>query len=221
MPRPTRLRFHMPAKLVARPTRPLPNFVRQKLHGETQPKLYNAKRLIPTSRGLPAEMFHERKMMPKELWRDHVSADVAEFIDDMEAQGTKMSPREQKELLRSPAEYFSVQHHVPKTLRRQVYFPPHFIAIRRNDYLGPNYAQFNVPLNFSKLELKSYLKEVYDVDVVHVRSYVTRTHIARRKQTGKYTRPARFRSRSQKRMTVQLLKPFTWPVKPSKVDRTL
>lgn len=185
------------------------------------PKLYNGKRRIRhslgvTSRKTLAELQHDPF---SQSWRDEVSEDVAQFVDDMEAQGTKLLPEEQKALLSSPAHYFSRPQNVPANLREQVYFPDFSVTMRRQTIYGPYYAQFEVPLWFSKLDMKGYLKQVYNVDVVHVRSYTTPALVMRDRPSNPYTYGSAYRAPSEKRMLVQLVEPFEWPVKPKDVDR--
>lgn len=189
---------------------------------EGGPKLFNAKRKIKTSRGVSnrfARTAIEKDTFTEE-WRKHVSEDVSRFIDDMEAQGTKLLPEERLALLKNPARYFSRPQNVPIPLRQQVYFPDFTIQLRRTERLGPFYAQFYVPLWFSKLDLKSYLKELYNVDVLHIRSYVVYRKIVRKRAKNPYTKGELFQPKQRKRMTVQLVEPFTWPQKDSEIDRS-
>lgn len=186
------------------------------------PKLYNGKRRVKSALGIRSQkIFAElQRDHLAQSWRTEVSEDVAQFVDDMEAQGTKLLPEEQSALLRSPAHYFSRPQNVPVNLREQVYFPNFSVVLRRQAIYGPYYAQFEVPLWFSKLDLKSYLKQVYNVDVVHIRSYTTPALVARRTPGNPYTYGSMYRKKSKKRMTVQLVEPFEWPVRPEDVDKT-
>ena len=77
----------------------------------------------------------------------------------------------------------------------------------RTSHLGSRYAAFDVPLHFSKLDLRAYLKDVYNVDVLHIRSVVIQSKIDRLKGG----RGMWFRRASSKKMTVQLAKPFVYP----------
>lgn len=185
------------------------------------PKLYNGKRRIRSALGVKSsEVLADIQHDPfSQSWRAEVSEDVEQFIDDMEAQGTKLLPEEQKALLTSPAHYFSRPQNVPANLREQVYFPDFSVTMRRQAIYGPYYAQFEVPLWFSKLDLKGYLKQVYNVDVVHIRSYTTPALVKRKPASNPYTYGSTYRDASEKRMLVQLVEPFEWPVKPSEVDK--
>lgn len=72
-----------------------------------------------------------------------------------------------------------------------------------------------MPLWFNKLDFKNYLKNVYNVDVIHIRSYVEQMRVKRQerrsilgfdKGNGRLYRPP-----SIKRMTVELVDPFVYP----------
>lgn len=207
-------------RLKSTPSKPLTNAVRKQ---QGAIPLYNAKRRILTSKPVTDKGVLSRLSENPfdETWRQHVSRDVTQFVDDMEAQGTKLLPEEKLALVSNPAQYFSRPQNVPTSLREQVYFPNFTIVMRRNPYLGPHYVQFNVPMNMSKLDLKSYLKELYNVDVVHIRSFVMGGHVARRPGSNPYSQGGKYRRPSKKRMTVQLVEPFTWPVKPNDIDKSL
>jgi len=207
-------------RLKSTPAKPLTN-AQRKEQGAIE--LYNAKRRILTSKPVrdPKALSRLKANPFDETWRQHVSRDVTQFVDDMEAQGTKLLPEEKLALVSNPSRYFSRPQNVPPSLREQVYFPRFTIIMRRNPYLGPYYAQFNVPMDMSKIDLKSYLKELYNVDVVHIRSFIIAGRVARRPGTNPYSQGGKFRRPSKKRMTVQLVEPFTWPVKPNDIDKSL
>ncbi|KAJ5456653.1 hypothetical protein N7530_011927 [Penicillium desertorum] len=79
--------------------------------------------------------------------------------------------------------------------------------------LTPRYAQFRVPLNFNKFDLRSYLWHLYGVGTLSIRSYVQAQPITRISRDGKGFGPWR-RPKSQKRMTVELKEPFVYPEEP-------
>lgn len=81
----------------------------------------------------------------------------------------------------------------------------------RKPELSSSYAHFQVPLWFNKLDMKGYLKNVYDVDVVHVRSSVSYGKRARKAIGNGGVKGKEIREKSIKSMTVQLVKPFDWP----------
>ncbi|CAI7627315.1 unnamed protein product [Penicillium pancosmium] len=107
---------------------------------------------------------------------------------------------------------------LPLNQRKQVFLPEFTIALVRTPFLSPRYAQFRVPLNFNKLDLRDYLERVYGVGVVSVRSYIEQQPITRidrdQRNFGAWRRP-----QSIKRMTVELREPFIWPEEPTDFTR--
>lgn len=87
------------------------------------------------------------------------------------------------------------------------------IALARTPFLSPRYAQFRVPLNFNKLDLRDYLQNAYNVGVVSVRSYIEQQPITRMTRDGRNIGAWR-RPKAQKRMTVELREPFVYPEEP-------
>jgi large subunit ribosomal protein L23 len=81
----------------------------------------------------------------------------------------------------------------------------------RTSHLGPRYAVFSVPLHFNKLDMRDYLKSVYNVDVLHVRSTIIQAKINTKRTLSKTSNGYYVRSASQKKMTVLLAKPFVYP----------
>jgi len=96
---------------------------------------------------------------------------------------------------------------------KKVYLPNFVVTLRRNPRLEPYHALFDVPLNFSKLDLKDYLWHLYSVKTLSIRSQVLAGKL-RRKYKVK-DQPARVgpvvRTKQRKKMIVQLAKPFTYP----------
>jgi large subunit ribosomal protein L23 len=89
------------------------------------------------------------------------------------------------------------------------------VAFYRTPHLPPKYASFDVPLWFSKLDLKSYLSSVYNVEVLHIRSTVVQQKVERSQDVGRGVSNAGYgrlkRPMSKKKMTVELVEPFVWP----------
>lgn len=111
-------------------------------------------------------------------------------------------------LLPSPSRFIS-------SLTVQSPRPDFVITLIRTPDRAPKYASFWVPLWFNKLDFKSYLKNVYNVDVLHVRSYVQQQAVRRSErqlgtaingQNGKLFRP-----QARKKMIVELVDPFVYP----------
>ncbi|KAJ5246240.1 54S ribosomal protein [Penicillium chermesinum] len=91
--------------------------------------------------------------------------------------------------------------------------PEFTVALVRTPFLTPRHAQFRVPLEFNKLDLRDYLKRGYGVDVLGIRSYIEQKPITRITRDGRNLGQWR-RPKSQKRMTVELVEPFVYPEEP-------
>lgn len=96
---------------------------------------------------------------------------------------------------------------------KKVYLPNFVVTLRRNPRLEPYFAVFDVPLNFSKLDLMDYLWHLYGVKSLSIRSQVLPGKL-RRKWKVK-DQPVRVgpwvRTTQRKKMIVQLAKPFRYP----------
>ncbi|EEH49483.1 mitochondrial 54S ribosomal protein YmL41 [Paracoccidioides brasiliensis Pb18] len=103
---------------------------------------------------------------------------------------------------------------IPLDQRKQIYLPDFVITLIRTPFLPPRYASFWVPLTFNKLDIKDYLKRVYGVDVVKVRSYVEQQKITRERPCGKEGYGKWRRPMAKKKMTVEMTEPFIWPEEP-------
>jgi large subunit ribosomal protein L23 len=71
-----------------------------------------------------------------------------------------------------------------------------------------------VPLNFNKLDMKDYLKRVYEVDVVKIRSFVQQQKVTRELPRGQSGVGRLRRPMARKKMTVEMTQPFFWPEPP-------
>ncbi|KAF8472001.1 ribosomal protein L23-domain-containing protein [Kalaharituber pfeilii] len=98
--------------------------------------------------------------------------------------------------------------------KNQVFLPNFTIGLLRTKHLPPTSAQFIVPLNFTKLDLKDYLLHAYNVKVLSVRSYVVQQKVQRIKNLEEQRREW-YRPRAIKKMTVELEKPFIYPPEPT------
>ncbi|KAF4126539.1 large subunit ribosomal protein L23 [Geosmithia morbida] len=94
--------------------------------------------------------------------------------------------------------------------RKQVFLPDHVITFLRKEHLPPNEACFQVPLRWTKFDLRDYLWNLYGVEVRKVRSYVKELPLAQRAGLPN----SWYRPQSKKIMTVELAKPFQWPELP-------
>lgn len=89
----------------------------------------------------------------------------------------------------------------------------------RNEHLPANQMKFEVPLWFSKLDIRDYLFHVYNVEIVGARSYVKQSQVMQGKPDAIRPQVKRwFRPRSRKFMTVELLRPFVWPEQPADLN---
>ncbi|OHE93952.1 ribosomal protein L23 [Colletotrichum orchidophilum] len=96
---------------------------------------------------------------------------------------------------------------------KAVFLPNHVVTFVRKDRSPPNWATFNVPLTFTKFDMRDYLWNLYGVETTAVRSQVKQSAIERRATGSGYFRP-----QSTKVMTVQLTKPFVWPTPPEDLE---
>lgn len=92
--------------------------------------------------------------------------------------------------------------------------PDHIVTFLRKEHLPPNEACFQVPLRFTKFDLRDYLWNLYNVEVRKVRAYVKQQPITRRP----FTTQSYYRPQSLKIMTVELAKPFQWPDMPKSLE---
>ncbi|KAI9865291.1 MAG: hypothetical protein M1824_003445 [Vezdaea acicularis] len=95
---------------------------------------------------------------------------------------------------------------------KKVYLPNFTVTLLRTPDKPPTYAQFIVPLNFNKFDMKDYLYHGYGVRVLSVRSYVKQMPVQQDKPGKKIPAQNRwYRPRSIKKMTVEMMEPFVWP----------
>ncbi|KAK5059766.1 hypothetical protein LTR84_009649 [Exophiala bonariae] len=138
-----------------------------------------------------------------------VSEDVQIFISE----NPQLTAHQISYLLRNPARYFSIPKNVPFEDRKQIYFPDpkDAVILLRTKHLGPRYAAFFVPLHFNKLDMRDYLKSVYNVDILHIRSTIIQAKVKQIPTMSKVGRGYWARPASRKKMTVLLAKPFVYP----------
>ncbi|KAL7275731.1 mitochondrial 54S ribosomal protein YmL41 [Rhizina undulata] len=99
---------------------------------------------------------------------------------------------------------------------KKIYLPNFTIALIRTPRLPPNYAQFIVPLNINKLDLRDYLLHAYGVEVLSVRSYIQQQKILKARPSERALIGANYyRPRAIKKMTVELAMPFVYPEEPT------
>ncbi|KAF2706847.1 hypothetical protein K504DRAFT_412452 [Pleomassaria siparia CBS 279.74] len=93
---------------------------------------------------------------------------------------------------------------------KRILFPKFTVALMRTPSLSPYHAKFEVPLNFSKFDIKDYLYHAYNVKCFNIRSYVKLQPV----RDTHYQPRHWFRPESKKYMTVEMEKPFVWPADP-------
>lgn len=71
-----------------------------------------------------------------------------------------------------------------------------------------------MPLRFTKLDLRDYLWNLYNVEVTKVRSYVKQQPLTQRDSHSR----SWYRPQPLKIMTVELAKPFQWPDLPTDLE---
>ncbi|KAF2483153.1 hypothetical protein BDY17DRAFT_250558 [Neohortaea acidophila] len=105
-----------------------------------------------------------------------------------------------------------------KVGKKELFLPNFIITFLRNQTLPANYARFEVPLWFSKLDLRDYLYHAYNVRIFSVTSYVKQQRARFGAPGGEENQTPMMRKwhrpRAKKFMTVQLERPFVWPEEP-------
>ncbi|CRG83949.1 hypothetical protein PISL3812_01305 [Talaromyces islandicus] len=103
---------------------------------------------------------------------------------------------------------------LPYHERKQIFLPEFVIALIRTPHLPPRFAQFYVPLEFNKLDMRDYMKRVYGVDVLTIRSFVEQQKVTRERKFGRPGYGPLRRPKSKKKMTIEMTQPFVWPEPP-------
>ncbi|KAF2691291.1 hypothetical protein K458DRAFT_288827 [Lentithecium fluviatile CBS 122367] len=93
---------------------------------------------------------------------------------------------------------------------KQIFLPKFTIALTRTPSLSPYHARFQVPLNFSKFDLRDYLFHAYRIKCHNIRSYVKQMPVRDTREQPRHF----FREESKKYMTVEMDTPFVWPKEP-------
>ncbi|KAF3040940.1 hypothetical protein E8E12_007899 [Didymella heteroderae] len=94
---------------------------------------------------------------------------------------------------------------------KKIYLPKFTVAMVRSPGLSPYHARFEVPLDFSKYDLRDYLYHAYNVKCFNIRSYVKQMPIRDTTAQPRHW----FRPDSKKYMTVEMEQPFVWPELPA------
>ncbi|KAI2624233.1 hypothetical protein GGR54DRAFT_638114 [Hypoxylon sp. NC1633] len=97
-----------------------------------------------------------------------------------------------------------------RTGTKQVFLPDRTVTLLRpRESQPPNFANFQVPLTFNKLDLRDYLLHAYNVPVLGVRSQLTQRRPERSKLHHRITRPPPIKT-----MVAELHQPFVFPPEP-------
>ncbi|KAI1877146.1 uncharacterized protein JN550_001218 [Neoarthrinium moseri] len=103
-----------------------------------------------------------------------------------------------------------------RTGTKQVFLPDHVVVLTRpHRPQPPQFATFQVPLTFNKLDIRDYLLNAYGVSTRGVRSHIAQRPPRLSPFTGRLGRPPPI-----KYMTVELEKPFAWPKAPTAPEET-
>lgn len=76
----------------------------------------------------------------------------------------------------------------PPRLPRNMFFPwANFVHVRSRAYLPPNSIAFQVPVNYTKFDIREYMRQIYNLKVIKVNTYI---HIGSRRLVaqGKYAK---------------------------------
>ncbi|KAK6202139.1 mitochondrial 54S ribosomal protein YmL41 [Pestalotiopsis sp. IQ-011] len=101
-----------------------------------------------------------------------------------------------------------------RTGTKQVFLPDHVVTLcRPHRPQPPQFATFQVPLTFNKLDIRDYLLHAYKVNTRNVRSHLAQRPPRLSPFTGRIGRPPPI-----KYMTVELEKPFVFPAEPAEEE---
>ncbi|KAF2120624.1 hypothetical protein BDV96DRAFT_641288 [Lophiotrema nucula] len=98
--------------------------------------------------------------------------------------------------------------------RKQVYLPKFTIALLRTPWLSPYHAQFRVPLQIAKPDLRDYLFHLYNIRAFNIRSYIKQAPVRDHQSAPRQM----FREESTKYMTIEMEEPFVWPEEPTQEE---
>ncbi|KUL90850.1 hypothetical protein ZTR_00901 [Talaromyces verruculosus] len=103
---------------------------------------------------------------------------------------------------------------VRRLAKKPIFLPEFVITLVRTPFLPPRYATFYVPLEFNKLDMREYMKRLYNVDIISIRSFVEQQKVTREFRDGRPGHGPLRRPKSKKRMTIEMKEPFVWPEAP-------
>lgn len=99
---------------------------------------------------------------------------------------------------------------------KKIFLPNFAIALRRSPARAPRTAVFSVPLKFNKLDLRDYLAHAYNLKTLSIRTFIIQSPLIERLENSK----AKYyhRKQSEKRMVVEMERPFVYPALPENLD---
>ncbi|EED23275.1 mitochondrial ribosomal protein L23, putative [Talaromyces stipitatus ATCC 10500] len=103
---------------------------------------------------------------------------------------------------------------VRRLAKKPIFLPEFVVTLVRTPFLPPRYATFYVPLEFNKLDMREYMKQVYNVDIISIRSFVEQQKVTREFRDGRPGYGPIRRPKSKKKMTIEMTEPFVWPEVP-------
>lgn len=80
-----------------------------------------------------------------------------------------------------------------------------FIMINPGKEVDPDTVVFKVPINYNKFQIKSYLEQIYKVEVLQVNTLIMRG------KTGRDWKGLPSKKPDYKKAYVKLTQPFTYP----------
>jgi large subunit ribosomal protein L23 len=111
-------------------------------------------------------------------------------------------------------EIYLYEHTLRKTRKNHLLIyecrPKFTVALIRTPRLSPYHAKFQVPLSFSKYDLRDYLFHAYNIRALSIRSSVAQQPIRDSMEAPRQW----FRPEAKKYMTIEMDKPFVWPKEP-------
>uniref|UniRef100_A0A093Y6Q7 Large ribosomal subunit protein uL23m n=1 Tax=Talaromyces marneffei PM1 TaxID=1077442 RepID=A0A093Y6Q7_TALMA len=103
---------------------------------------------------------------------------------------------------------------VRRLAKKPIFLPEFVVTLIRTPFLPPRYATFYVPLEFNKLDMREYMKQLYNVDIISIRSVVEQQKVTRERRDGGFGHGPLRRPKSKKKMTIEMREPFVWPEAP-------
>ncbi|BFZ59703.1 mitochondrial 54S ribosomal protein YmL41 [Saitoella coloradoensis] len=105
---------------------------------------------------------------------------------------------------------------------KKIYFPQHVFTLIRSPKIRPDQAAFRVPLNVNKFDVRDYLWNIYGLRTYAVKSMIYVGKIYRAKAfnptKGRWQALDWRRHSSQKKVIVDMDRPFVYPAAPDNLS---